>query len=140
MIRVKREGSHDLPLPAQTTNGAAGFDLASTQDCAIYPGQRMAIDTGFAWEIPRGFVGFIWPRSGLAFKYGVDTLAGCIDSDYRGTVKVILINHGEQLVEIKKGERIAQMVVQSCASFAVEESNILDETARAGGGFGSTGM
>lgn len=140
MIELKRIGSHDLPLPSYGSDGAAGLDLSASHDCRIYPGAKTMIDTGFAWAIPSGHVGFIWPRSGLAAKHGIDTLAGVIDSDFRGQVRVILINHGAATVEIKAGDRVAQMVIQECARVTQVEVEELTDTARGGGGFGSTGQ
>jgi dUTP pyrophosphatase len=136
---IIRVGDHNLPLPSYGSNGAAGIDLSAAHDYRIYPGAKAMIDTGFAWAIPNGHVGFIWPRSGLAAKHGIDTLAGVIDSDFRGQVRVILINHGDATVEIKAGDRVAQMVIQECARVTPVEVEELTDTARGDGGFGSTG-
>ena len=105
MIQLQRIGAHDLPLPNQATDGAAGFDLQSADYVILYPGQRLAIPTGFAWDIPLGQVGMIRPRSGLAVRNGADVLAGVIDADYRGEVAVVLINHGERPIYIEAGDR-----------------------------------
>mgnify|MGYP003419526453 CR=1 FL=1 len=132
----------DLPLPAYATSGAAGMDVVAAEDLTLPPGARHAVATGLAMAIPEGFEVQVRPRSGLALKHGVTCLntQGTIDSDYRGEVKVILANLGDQPFEIKRGDRIAQLVpapVQR-ASFALVDS--LDNTARGSGGFGSTGV
>lgn len=139
MIQLQRIGAHDLPLPKQATEGAAGFDLMATEDLRINPGERVSIKTGFAWAVPIGLVGMIRPRSGLAVRDGIDVLAGVIDADYRGEVAVILINHGCFIFEVIKGDRIAQMVVQPCMVGVTVECDELPSTARGNGGFGSTG-
>lgn len=139
MIEVKRIGTHTLPLPAYGSDGAAGLDLAAAYSYRMYPGDRAIIETGFAWHIWPGYVGMIRPRSGLAAKHGIDVLAGVIDSDFRGQVRVILINHGCSTVEIKAGDRIAQMVIQEYARMVPVEVEELTDTARGLGGFGSTG-
>ena len=139
MIQLQRIGAHDLPLPKQATEGAAGFDLQSADYVILYPGQRLAIPTGFAWAIPLGQVGMIRPRSGLAVRNGIDVLAGVIDADYRGEVAVVLINHGERPLDIEAGDRIAQMVVQPCMVGVTVECDELPSTERGHGGFGSTG-
>ena len=139
MIQLQRIGAHDLPLPKQATEGAAGFDLQSAEYVILYPGQRIAIPTGFAWAIPLGQVGMIRPRSGLAVRNGADVLAGVIDADYRGEVAVVLINHGERPIDIEAGDRIAQMVVQPCMVGVTVECDELPSTERGNGGFGSTG-
>jgi len=139
MIQLQRIGAHDLPLPKQATGGAAGFDLQSNEYVILYPGQRLAIPTGFAWAIPLGQVGMIRPRSGLAVRSGIDVLAGVIDADYRGEVAVVLINHGDRPLDIEAGDRIAQMVVQPCMVGVTVECDELPSTERGNGGFGSTG-
>ena len=139
MIQLQRIGAHDLPLPKQSTIGAAGFDLQSADYVILYPGQRLAIPTGFAWAIPLGQVGMIRPRSGLAVRNGIDVLAGVIDADYRGDVAVVLVNHGDTSLQINFGDRIAQMVVQPCMVGVTVECDELSSTERGNGGFGSTG-
>lgn len=140
MIEVKRIGDHALPLPSRATEGAAGHDLMAADGVTVYPGQRVVIPTGFAWSIPPAWVGMIRPRSGLAVKHGLDVLAGVVDSDYRGEVKVVLINHGDRAVEFHQGDRIAQMVIQPVVALDTCEVSELGETDRGGGGFGSTGQ
>ena len=139
MIEVKRIGEHALPLPSRATEGAAGHDLMAADGVTVYPGQRVVIPTGFSWSIPPAWVGMIRPRSGLAVKHGLDVLAGVVDSDYRGEVKVVLINHGERAVEFHQGDRVAQMVIQPWGRFEPCEVSELGETDRGGCGFGSTG-
>lgn len=135
----------DLPLPAYETADSAGMDLraAVPQDepLIIRPGDRHAVPTGLAMAIPRGFEGQVRPRSGLALKSGITCLntPGTVDSDYRGEVKVILINLGAEDFTVRRGDRIAQMVIAPVIQAAVAEVGDLDETARGAGGFGSTG-
>lgn len=135
----------DLPLPAYETADSAGMDLraAVPQDepLIIRPGDRHAVPTGLAMAIPRGFEGQVRPRSGLALKSGITCLntPGTVDSDYRGEVKVILINLGAEDFTVRRGDRIAQMVIAPVIQAAVAEVGHLDDTARGAGGFGSTG-
>lgn len=142
---VRLQHSQDLPLPAYETAGAAGMDLraavAEDQPLVLAPGQRAAIPTGLAIALPPGFEVQVRPRSGLALKNGVTALnsPGTIDADYRGEIKVILINHGQQEVTIRRGDRIAQIVVAPVIQAAWDLVESLDETARGAGGFGSTG-
>jgi len=138
MIKIERVGDHDLPLPKQETNTSAGFDLSSNSSILLPAGGRTIIDTGFKWEIPVGCAGFIWPRSGIAVKKGIMVMAGLIDSDYRGEIKVCLYNSGLFAFEVNIGDRIAQMVISPVLHVNAFE-NILDETKRGEGGFGSTG-
>jgi len=134
----------DLPLPSYATAGAAGMDLAAALPAPVTlgAGQRLAIPTGFAMALPPGYEAQIRPRSGLALKQGV-TVAnapGTIDSDYRGEVKVILVNIGADDFAIDHGMRIAQMVIAPVTHATPIEQDALDDTDRAGGGFGSTGI
>lgn len=138
-ILVKRVGIHLLATPEQESSSAAGYDLRSSVDMIIRPGNREIVPTGFAWKIPFNFVGQIWPRSGFAVKYGIDVLAGVIDSDYRGEVGVVLINHGHEDFIFVKGDRIAQMIVVPCIHEHVISVNQLSVTERNEGGFGHTG-
>ncbi|MCH2185202.1 dUTP diphosphatase [Myxococcota bacterium] len=137
------EGAGDLPLPAPATAGAAGIDLCSAVEgpLELAPGERMSVPTGFAVAIPRGFEGQVRPRSGLALKQGLTVLnaPGTIDSDYRGEILVILINHGPESVQVRRGDRIAQLVVAPVSLPESVEVDALDATERGGGGFGSTG-
>ncbi len=145
-IAVRRlPHAEGLPLPAYETPGSAGMDLraAVPQDepMTIKPGARAMVPTGLCWAIPQGFEVQVRPRSGLAAKAGVTCLntPGTIDSDYRGEVKVILINLGEEDFVIRRGDRIAQMVAAPVAQAGWLEVDSLDDTARGAGGFGSTG-
>ena len=133
----------DLPLPAYESAGAAGMDLRAAVDSPLVlaPGARAAVPTGLAMALPPGFEGQVRPRSGFALRDGVTTLntPGTIDSDYRGEVKVILINLGAVAVSVRRGDRIAQLVVAPVTQSVWAEVKSLDETARGAGGFGSTG-
>ena len=130
-----------LPLPSYATQGAAGLDVVTAVDVSLAPGERMAVPTGFAIEIPPGYEVQVRPRSGLALKHGVTCLntPGTIDSDYRGEVKVILANLGADTFSVSRGERIAQLVPAPVQRATFEEVAELSGTARGSGGFGSTG-
>lgn len=133
----------DLPLPKFETALAAGADLraALEVDMVLTPGERALVPTGFAMALPAGYEAQIRPRSGLAYKHGITCLntPGTIDADYRGEVKVLLINHGQDPFTITRGERIAQMVIASITQPEFVSVGTLDDTARGEGGFGSTG-
>jgi len=136
---------HGLPLPAYETAGAAGMDLraaiAADRAVVLTPGRRVLVPTGFVFEIPVGFEGQVRPRSGLALKHGITCLnaPGTIDSDYRGELSVILVNHGEENHIIERGQRIAQLVIAPVARAEILEISAGTETERGSGGFGSTG-
>ena len=136
----------DLPAPEYATLGSAGMDLVAAvpanEPMKILPGSRAAVPTGLAFAIPQGFEGQVRPRSGLALKNGVTVLnaPGTIDSDYRGEVKVILVNTSDETFEITRGMRIAQIIFARVEQMHLQEVNSLDETARGSGGFGSTGV
>ena len=141
-VEVKRlPHGEDLPLPAYATSGAAGMDVVSAEDVVIAPGARHAVATGLALAIPEGFEIQVRPRSGLALKHGitVPNTPGTIDSDYRGELKVILINHGTEPFTIARGDRVAQLVLAPVVQAAWDEVEALDATTRGAGGFGSTG-
>ena len=141
-IRVTRlRHGADLPLPAYATDGAAGMDIVSADALTLHAGDRAAVATGFCIAIPEGYEVQVRPRSGLALKHGltVANAPGTIDSDYRGEVKVLLINLGSKPVAIERGMRIAQLVVAPVTRGVFEEVDSLDDTARGSGGFGSTG-
>ena len=135
----------DLPLPAYETAQAAGMDLRAAvpedEPLVLRPGSRFPVPTGLAFALPPGFEGQVRPRSGLAFKSGVTCLntPGTVDADYRGEVKVMLINHGEEAFTIRRGDRIAQLIVAPVVQAQWAEVESLDETVRGAGGFGSTG-
>jgi dUTP pyrophosphatase len=126
-------------LPEYATIGAAGADLRASGRVEIPPGGRAAVPTGLRVQIPHGRVGLVWPRSGLAVRHGIDTLAGVIDSDYRGEVRVVLVNHGPEPFSIAPGERVAQLLLQRVERADFVAAPELEETERGGGGFGSTG-
>ncbi|MCB1419067.1 MAG: dUTP diphosphatase [Notoacmeibacter sp.] len=134
-----------LDLPAYETAGSAGMDLraavATDEPLTLQPGERALVPTGLVFELPDGFEAQIRPRSGLAFKNGVTCLntPGTIDSDYRGEVKVLLVNLGQDTFEVTRGMRIAQMVIAPVTRARLEERTHVGETARGAGGFGSTG-
>ena len=145
-VRVERlPHAEGLALPAYETTGSAGMDLraavAEFEPVILAPGERRLIPTGLKIALEPGYEAQVRPRSGLALKHGVTCLnsPGTIDSDYRGEVGVILINHGQIAFEINRGERIAQLVIASYAQAVMAEVEALDETARGAGGFGSTG-
>ena len=135
----------DLPLPAYESANAAGMDLRAAvpadSPLTLRPGDRHAVPTGLAMAIPPGFEGQVRPRSGLALRHGVTCLnaPGTIDADYRGEVKVILINHGSEAFVVRRGDRIAQLLISPVVQANWREVESLDETARGRGGFGSTG-
>ncbi len=134
----------DLPLPAYETAGAAGLDLraAITETLVLTPGERALVPTGLAMQLPEGFEGQVRPRSGLAVRHGVTVLnaPGTVDSDYRGEIKVPLINHGDEPFPITRGDRIAQLVIAPVTHAVLTEVATLDPTERGAGGFGSTGV
>jgi dUTP pyrophosphatase len=131
----------DLELPRYATAGAAGMDVLSAEEVALAPGARHAVATGLSVAIPPGYEIQVRPRSGLALKHGISVpnTPGTIDSDYRGELKVILINHGPEPFPIHRGDRIAQLVLAPVTSAEWDEVAELDETERGAGGFGSTG-
>ena len=126
-------------LPEYASAAAAGADLRASEAVELAPGARAAVATSLRLEIPPGHVGLVWPRSGLAVRHGIDTLAGVIDSDYRGELKVVLVNHGDQPVRIAPGDRVAQLLVQRVERVLFTAAAQVDDTARGGAGFGSTG-
>jgi dUTP pyrophosphatase len=131
----------DAHIPAYQSHEAAGFDLHSIEEHAITPGSRALVKTGLSMALEPGYELQIRPRSGLAFKHGITVLntPGTVDSDYRGEIMVLLINHGSETFVIQKGERIAQGIVQAVIQASFVEADDLSETARGSGGFGSTG-
>lgn len=133
----------DLPLPHYATEDAAGLDLRAALESALVlqPGQRALVPTGLKLAIPAGHEAQVRPRSGLALRHGITCLntPGTIDADYRGEVSVLLVNLGQESVEFQRGERIAQLVVAPVSRAALEEVEVLPETARGAGGFGHTG-
>lgn len=141
-VQVKRlPHGNGLDLPRYATEGAAGMDVVSAETVTLQPGARHAVATGLAVAIPQGFEIQVRPRSGLALKHGitVPNTPGTIDSDYRGELKVIMINHGADPFPIERGDRIAQLVLAPVTQAGWNEVQELDETERGSGGFGSTG-
>ena len=141
-VRIKRlPHGQGLDLPAYATEGAAGMDIVSAEDVTLAPGARHAVATGLSVAIPAGYEIQVRPRSGLALKHGISipNTPGTIDSDYRGELKVILINHGAEPFAIARGDRVAQLVLAPVTQAAWNEVADLDETERGAGGFGSTG-
>ena len=141
-VRIKRlPHGAGLDLPAYGTSGAAGMDVRAAEAVRLAPGARHAVATGFAMAIPDGYEIQVRPRSGLALKHAISVpnSPGTIDSDYRGELKIILINHGEETFEIARGDRIAQLVLAPVVQAKWDEVDELDDTERGEGGFGSTG-
>jgi len=138
-IKLKRLDK-TLPLPKYQTEGSSGLDLYAREDCVIRPGDFKTIPTGISVEVPYGMEGQVRPRSGLASNSGVGILnsPGTIDSDYRGEIKVILFNFSSEDFNVKRGDRIAQLVITSVVQVDLEEVESLEETDRNKGGFGST--
>ncbi|MBP6965558.1 MAG: dUTP diphosphatase [Armatimonadetes bacterium] len=144
-ILVQREpGTEDLPLPEYATSGSAGMDLlaAIDDDVSLLPGERGLISTGIRIAIPSGFEAQVRPRSGLALRHGIGMVnsPGTIDSDYRGIIQVIVINHGHEPFTIRRGDRIAQLVVAPVERAVLVETHTLPETVRNEGGFGHSGV
>jgi dUTP pyrophosphatase len=139
-VKIKRLDEHAV-IPKYQTSEAAGFDLHSTMKVMLHPGERALICTGLAMEIERGYELQIRPRSGLAYKYGITVLnaPGTIDSDYRGEIKVLMINSSNETFSIQRDERIAQGVIQAVVQAQFEEVKELNDSDRGEGGFGSTG-
>lgn len=144
IVSVRRiPGNEDIPLPEYATPGSAGLDLraAVDSDVVLLPGERKLIPTGLSLAIPEGYEGQVRPRSGLALKHGISmaNTPGTIDSDYRGPVQVIMINLGDEPFVVRRGDRIAQLVICPVAHARLVEVESLPETARNDGGFGHTG-
>lgn len=144
MIRIqiaRLPHGEGLPLPAYSTPGSAGMDVVAAEDLDLAPGERHAVATGFKLAIPEGYEIQVRPRSGLALKHGISVpnTPGTIDSDYRGELKVIMINLGQEPFPIRRGERIAQLVPAAVTQADWAEVDELEDTHRGAGGFGSTG-
>jgi dUTP pyrophosphatase len=144
LLRIRRVGPVEAPLPAYQTEGAAGLDLcaAVAEPVVIPPRERRFIGTGLAMAIPSGFEGQVRPRSGLALKHGIGIVnsPGTIDSDYRGEVGIVLVNHGSEPFVVERGARIAQLVIAPVARVEVVLVADLEGTTRGEGGYGSTGV
>ncbi len=139
VLRVSPCGPN-FKAPERKSGDAAGYDIHSAEDVTIPSGKHHPVATHLSVQIPKGYYGRIAPRSGLAYKYAIDVLAGVCDSDFRGEIKAILVNHGEKDFEIKAGDRIAQLVIEKIITPPVVVVESLDETERGEGGFGSTGV
>jgi dUTP pyrophosphatase len=137
MIKIPFTGGGQAPKRA--SEWAAGADLFAAVDLALAPGERALVPTGLYLAIPEGHAGLVWPRSGLAVRHGIDTMAGVIDSDYRGEVRVLLVNHGPESFTIRCGDRIAQLVIQRVERAEFLRAEELPPSGRGQGGFGSTG-
>ncbi|GMH39817.1 hypothetical protein BSKO_07715 [Bryopsis sp. KO-2023] len=138
-LKVKKL-SEKARMPTKGSTDAAGYDLYSSESCQVPAKGRMLVSTDISMEIPRSAYGRIAPRSGLAAKHCIDVGAGVVDADYRGPVKVLLINMGEQDFEVKKGDRVAQLIMEQVCPVTIKEVPELRDTKRSGGGFGSTGL
>lgn len=141
MVNIQITGPEDL-IPTYARIGDAGADLRASHDAVLRPGNRALIKTGVSIALPDGYVALVHPRSGLALKHGITVLntPGTVDSGYRGEIGVILYNAGLDLFEVKRGDRIAQLVIQKFETAEFELVDVLNETERGGGGFGSTGV
>lgn len=137
-IKVKKLEPKAI-IPTRSNQSDAGWDLHSVSTRNLAPNQRVTYRTGISFEIPEGYVGLVWPRSGLAIKEGVDVLAGVVDSGYRGEVMICLLNTGIRHVEIKEGDRIAQILFQKVPECKLQEVEILQNSDRGTSGFGSSG-
>ena len=137
-IKILKINSEAI-IPNYANKNDAGLDLYSAEDFVLKPGERRAFKTGVKMEIPEGYVGLVWDKSGLAVNDGIKTMAGVIDSGYRGEIKIVLINLGEKNFEIKKGQKIAQMLIQKIEHPEIEIVEFLSESGRGESGFGSTG-
>ena len=143
-ILVQRvPGTEDLPLPDYATSGSAGMDLlaAVDADVVLQPGERRLVSSGIRTAIPEGFEGQVRPRSGLALRHGISMVnsPGTVDSDYRGVIQVIMINHGDEPFTVRRGDRIAQLIIAPVARAVLVETDDLPDTSRSDGGFGHTG-
>jgi len=137
-LRVKKL-CIDAIVPTRGSVGSVGYDLYSSMDCTLCRSERALISTGIAIVLPHGVYGRVAPRSGLAVKYGIQVGAGVIDMDYTGEVKVVIFNHGYKDFKVKKGDRIAQLIMERCETPSIEEIDSVEDTERGSDGFGSTG-
>jgi dUTP pyrophosphatase len=139
-MKIKVKKLHpEAKLPEYAHPGDAGMDIFSLEDYELNPGERHMFKTGISIAIPRGYVALIWDKSGLASRYGISTLGGVIDADYRGEYKIVLLNTSDKSYNIKKGDKIAQVIIQPVVEAETEEVEDLDQTDRGSGSFGSTG-
>jgi dUTP pyrophosphatase len=138
-LRVKKLVP-EAKMPTRAREADAGLDLYSMESCVIAPMERLTVRTGIAMEIPIGYAGLVWDKSGLAAKAGIKTMGGVIDAGYRGEIQVILANLGHETHAVAVGEKIAQMLIQKVELLPVEEVSDLSDSERGDGGFGSTGV
>ena len=138
MIQVELV-NEDATMPTRATDGSAGLDMYACQSAVIEAGKRTLVDTGVSIAIPHGYVGLIWPRSGLALKKGLDVGAGVIDSDYRNVIGVLLFNHTDDPYRVEPGDRIAQILIQPAVMVQPVQVSSLNQTDRGQSGYGSTG-
>ena len=138
-IKIKKLNPEAI-IPSYAHPGDAGLDLYSVEDLVLNPGERATIATGLAIELPEGYVSLIWDKSGLASKNGIKTMGGVIEHTYRGEYKIIMFNSSKEKFEIKKCQKIAQLLVQPIITVEIEEVSELNDTSRGTGGFGSTGL
>ncbi len=130
----------EAKIPTSPYKGDAGMDIFSVEELDLVPGENRAVKTGLRLAIPEGYAGFVWDKSGLALKNQLKTMAGVIDSNYRGEFMIVLFNLGKESYHIQKGSKIAQLIVAPIATPEIEEAEIADETERGEGGFGSSGI
>ena len=138
-VKVKKLNPEAM-LPNYAHEGDAGLDFYSCEDTIIYPNERKLVSTGISMEFPKGYVALVWDKSGIASKKGVETMAGVIDCHYRGEIKILLHNNDKEPYEIKKSQKIAQILIQPVERVNIIEVNELTSTQRGEGGFGSTGL
>jgi dUTP pyrophosphatase len=138
ILKVKKLNP-DAKLPSYAHHGDAGLDLYSAEDKTIKPNERAIVKTGIAMEIPHGYAGLVWDKSGIALKGGLKVLGGVIDCSYRGESLVAVVNLSDKNYEVKKGEKVAQMLIQKVEHMDILEATELSDTTRGAGGFGSTG-
>lgn len=140
MVKIKiKKLTKDAKLPRYAHRGDAGLDIFSCEDYELKPGEKYAVRTGIACGIPSGYALLVWDKSGLAVNFGIKTMAGVIDSGFRGECKIVLLNISQKPYKIKKGDKIAQFLLQKVENAEIKEVADLDETERGDGGFGSTG-
>lgn len=138
-IKIKKINP-EAKLPNYAHDGDAGMDIYSCEDALIKAGERAVISTGIAIEFPKDYVALVWDKSGLAAKNGIKTMAGVGDSIYRGEYKIVLLNTGKEDYQVKKGDKICQILIQPIEQAEIEEVSELSETSRGDGGFGSSGL
>ena len=141
MLKIKvQKINPEIKIPSYAHSGDAGMDLYAAADIVIKPGERKIIATGMKMEIPTGYVGLIWDKSGLASKKGLKIMGGVIDSTYRGEVGVVIINLSDQKYQVEKNTKISQMLIQKVENVEIEEVENLEDSLRGDGGFGSSGL